>query len=114
MHEGAIAQNIIEALEDQIQQGRISGRVQTIHLRVGQMMAIVPENLRFMFGILSKDTSLEGASIEIEDIPVSALCRECGADFGITEVCFFCPECHSRDIDIRSGRELLIDAVEVV
>ncbi len=113
MHEGAIARNILDTLEQEIVSGRVPGKVKTIHLRVGRLMAVIPENLDFLFGIMARGTSLEGAVIEIEPVPIRATCNACGDEFEISEVYFLCPSCQSRDLDVRSGRELVIEDVEV-
>jgi len=113
MHEGAIASNIIEMLEEQIADGRIPGKVRCINLRVGKLMAVIPENLDFLFDIMSRDTMLEGATINIHSVPIHARCRACESDFDVEEVRFLCAECGSPDLEILSGRELMIEDVEV-
>jgi hydrogenase nickel incorporation protein HypA/HybF len=113
MHEGSIAESILNTLEERIADGRIPGRVRVIHLRVGRLMAVVPENLHFLFDIMAKGTPLEGARIEIENIPVHAACGVCGADFEISDVYFLCPVCNSGEIRILTGKELAIEDVEV-
>ena len=114
MHEGAIARNIIETLEREIAEDRIPGKVKTINLRVGRLMAVIPENLDFLFDIMARGTALDGAKITIRKVPIRARCEACGADFEISEVYFLCPKCHSPKVDVLSGRELVIEDVEVM
>ena len=89
-------------------------KVKTINLRVGRLMAVIPENLDFLFDIMARGTALDGAKITIRKVPIRARCEACGADFEISEVYFLCPKCHSPKVDVLSGRELVIEDVEVM
>jgi len=113
MHEAGIAQNIATAIQERIASGEISGRVRTICLRVGRLTAVIPDNLRFMFEVVTRDTELAGVQLEIELIPVRGHCAACNADFEIDEVNFWCNACHSPRVTLLSGQELSITAVEV-
>ncbi len=113
MHEARIAESIIDEIEDLIRQGRITGRVRTVCLRVGRLTAVVHENLRFLFGVLSEGTLLEKTELQIETAQAFATCRACGAGFEIQDIAFLCPSCDSAEIGLVGGRELMIDAVEV-
>ena len=113
MHEAAIASNIITALTERLEDGRITGRIKVVNLRIGRLTAVVSENLRFLFEIMAQETKLAGATLAIEDVPVRAHCKACGAEFEIDELFFFCRQCNSPDLEIRSGRELDIASVEV-
>ena len=113
MHEAAIAGYLIQAVERRIDEGEIVGKVRSICLRVGQMTAVVPDNLRFLFGVLAEGSAVEGAQLEIEEVQTRGRCLTCGAEFDIQDICFLCNKCGSSDVNIVSGRELMIVAVEV-
>lgn len=113
MHEAAIAQNIIEELGGRIENGEINGRVRTIYVSVGRLTAVVPDNLCFLFEVLAEDSVLAGASLAIEHIPVRIRCIDCKADVEIEDIDFHCTRCGSANVDIASGRELMIESVEV-
>jgi len=113
MHEATIACHLIDALVRRIDGGEIAGTVSKIHVRVGRMTAVAPDNLRHLFGILAEGSAVEGADLEIEEIPVRGKCKACGVEFDIDGAFFSCRGCGSHDVDIISGRELMIAAVEV-
>lgn len=113
MHEASIAKHIIEQLTARIAEGTLPARLETIHLKIGKLTAVVPENLAFMFEVLSADTVLSGVKLVQTEVPVMAECRACAASFEIGELDFHCRSCGSADLSIVSGRELLIDSVEV-
>jgi len=113
MHEASIAQNIIEDIEQRIDSGEISGRVRTIYLSVGRLTAVVPDNLRFVFEVLAGDSALAGAALSIEHVPVRIRCLDCNAEIEMEDIDFHCGRCGSANVDIASGRELMIESVEV-
>ena len=113
MHEASIAQHIVDSLSERIESGAVDGIVRRIFLRVGRMTAVVPSNLIFMFEVIAKDTPLDGAILEIEEVPVRCRCGDCGVESGIDGPFFECPACSSGSVEILSGRELVIESLEV-
>jgi hydrogenase nickel incorporation protein HypA/HybF len=113
MHEATLAQNIIDDIERRIEDGEIMGDIRSVFLSVGRLTSVVPDNLTFLFKVLSRGTALDGALLDIERIPIRAMCKACGERFEIEDVYFFCKECGSPELDVLSGRELLIKSVEV-
>ena len=73
---------------------------------------VVADSVRFCFDLCTQGTSLEGARLDIIDVPGRAYCRECRADVEIEESVPLCP-CGSADLEIRSGQQLKIMHVEV-
>jgi hydrogenase nickel incorporation protein HypA/HybF len=113
MHEMGIAMQILEIATASIPDDMRNARVEKVNLRVGKLAAIVPESLRFCFEIAAKDTPLSDAVLDIEEIPVVAVCRECHTRWTITEPVFTCKKCKSGAIEIVSGRELDIESIEL-
>ncbi|MDY6855172.1 MAG: hydrogenase maturation nickel metallochaperone HypA [Thermodesulfobacteriota bacterium] len=87
--------------------------VEKVNLKLGKLTAIVPESLRLCFNIVNRDTKLAGANLCIEEIPIIAKCCDCNAQSKISELPFICKECSSGDLDIISGRELIVTSIEV-
>jgi len=88
-------------------------RVRALRLKIGKLTAIVPQSLRFCLEVVCRETALAGAEVVIEEIPVRAHCQDCGAESEISEPPFWCSACKSVKLDILSGREMLIDSLEV-
>ena len=108
MHELAIAESVIEAVLD-----RTEGRkVTTVKLTVGRLAGVVPDALMFCFELAAAGTTLEGAVLEIVDLPGRAHCRGCGEDFDKNDLILLC-ECGSADVEVVAGRELSVTSVEV-
>jgi hydrogenase nickel incorporation protein HypA/HybF len=112
MHELSIAQSIIEIVEDNIRPIRIK-KVKSVTVKVGRMSNVLPDSLIFGFDSLIIGTSLEGAELIIEDIPVKIKCRKCLNDTEIEHMNFICASCGSTDFEMLSGRELSVGEIEV-
>jgi hydrogenase nickel incorporation protein HypA/HybF len=110
MHEASIAASIIDRLS---QHPELAGRkIRTVRMKVGRLSTIVPENLKFVFSAIAEGTPLEGAELEIEEVPARATCTACGKAFEIAEPCFLCPACGSGRVTLESGRELTVEEVD--
>ncbi len=113
MHEMGIAMEIIKIATSSIPDSPENIRVKSVQLKIGKMAAVVPESLKFCFVIAAKETKLEGAKLNIEEIESVARCQECGNEWTISGLTFNCTSCNSGSIDILSGRELEIVSIEV-
>jgi hydrogenase nickel incorporation protein HypA/HybF len=112
VHELSLMQEILKVIEEQVRVNEVK-KVHEVHLRVGKMMAVVPSSLCFCFEILSKGTMLEGAKLEIEEVPVRCKCKGCGGEFIVESFVFSCPDCKSGDLEQLSGNEFMVHSMEV-
>jgi hydrogenase nickel incorporation protein HypA/HybF len=62
-------------------------------LKVGKLAAVVPDSLKFCFEVAAKNTPLEGAILQIEEIPVTARCKNCGHFWTAIQPVFICEKC---------------------
>ncbi len=109
MHELALAENLFELVAERTE----SARVRRIRIEVGRWLAVAPEALRFCFEVVSQGSALEGASLEIVEVPMQGTCSSCSWE-GMPEGAFpICPRCLSG-LELRSGAELRIREVEVI
>ncbi|SCN47675.1 [NiFe] hydrogenase nickel incorporation protein HypA [methanotrophic endosymbiont of Bathymodiolus azoricus (Menez Gwen)] len=72
----------------------------------------MPDAIRFCFDICSKDTLLEDAKLEINEIPGLGCCQSCGAEIELEEIFDLC-SCGSNQITCIAGEELKIKEIEV-
>jgi len=112
MHEFSLAINIFDIVLETVQKKQIR-KVYTIKLDVGKLMAVVPESLIFGFETVSEGTPLEGAKLEIDEIPVKVRCKKCGTESEINEFIFMCPKCNGVDLEMLSGQDMQITSLEV-
>ncbi|TCS78965.1 hydrogenase maturation nickel metallochaperone HypA [Pectinatus cerevisiiphilus] len=112
MHEMAMAQGVMEIVEDYAQKSKAK-KVCTVALLIGEMTGVVPESLEFCFKAVAKGTVAEDAKIKLTNVPLMGHCNNCGNEWHIENYNFFCPQCSSAKVDIISGRELRVEYLEV-
>ncbi len=112
MHELSIAQNIIEIVQDHLPEDQ-KYSVKTVRVKIGKLTNILPDSLVFSFDALTRETNLNGASLEIEHLPLTIECGDCGLQSSGNEFIFACPECGSTSIKIVSGNELMVTEIEL-
>ena len=109
MHELSIAESVIR-----IASRRANGRrVMKVQMRVGHLRQVVPSALTFGFGLLAEGTSVEGAELEVEQVPAEGRCRGCGVESRLDGFPLQCEGCGSFDLDILKGEELMVDSLEL-
>jgi hydrogenase nickel incorporation protein HypA/HybF len=73
MHEMSIAISVVEACAE-----RAGGaRVLRVRVEIGQLVAVLPDALRFSFDVCAQGTPVEGAELEILETPGRAICEDC-------------------------------------
>ena len=112
MHEMGIAMQIMNLCQQSLPPDE-DLRIKSIHLRVGKLTAIVPQSLRMCMEVVTKDTPAEGAELQFTEVPLVVQCQECGEDTEIEEPPFKCSGCGSDKVDIISGREMIVESIEV-
>lgn len=112
MHELAIAENIRESVERELEKHPELKNVTAVGLVIGGMHAVVPEALKFNFELVCRESRLEGAALEIREIPVKGKCGHCGRDFQVEDHFFICPLCGSTDMTIHGGNEFYIETIK--
>jgi hydrogenase nickel incorporation protein HypA/HybF len=113
MHELSIVSSVVESVIDSLEKYP-GARVTEVRLKVGALSAVVEDSLQFCYGIATEGTPLEGSRLVVKILPVMVHCEACGADGEIESLqSFRCPHCGEPAGDIRQGRELDIDAIEI-
>ncbi len=107
MHEVALTESILAAIRDRLG----AARVVRVRLEVGSLMAVLPDALRFAFETCSRDTPVESAQLQIDEVAAHGRCRQCARaqSFDAIPLCV----CGSVDIELDAGQELNIKEVEV-
>jgi hydrogenase nickel incorporation protein HypA/HybF len=88
--------------------------VHAVHVRVGALSSVVPEALQFAWELATDGTSVDGAKLVIERVPLTIRCDRCDAVRAIEGAPIpVCPACRTPSETILGGRELEIVALEV-
>jgi hydrogenase nickel incorporation protein HypA/HybF len=114
VHELSIALSLVEAAcEAAAPLGDV--RVEALHVRLGALSGVVKEALAFSFDMAAKGTAIDGARLDIEEVPVTAYCPACEAERTLDGVSFAlrCPVCGGPLAKLIHGREMELTALEV-
>ncbi len=113
MHELSIVTSVVESVTESLE-AYPGARVEEVRLRVGVLAAVVVDSLEFCWGLATEDTPLAGARLVVKTVPVIMHCAHCAADVELDGVqSFRCPRCDAPCSDLRQGRELEIEAIEI-
>ena len=113
MHELSIVSSVVETVTESLT-AYPGARVKEVRLRVGALASVVRDSLEFCYGIATEGTPLEGSMLVVNVLPVVMYCVPCGADVTLEGVqSFRCPQCGEPCSDLRQGRELEIDSIEI-
>jgi hydrogenase nickel incorporation protein HypA/HybF len=111
MHELSIAESILDSVRSHaaVQGGR---RVCRVGVRIGDTSGVNADALEFCFGLAAKDTQLEGATLEIERVPVRFRCGACAEEFLPVDFGPRCPSCGAEAGRLVGGDELGLSFLE--
>jgi hydrogenase nickel incorporation protein HypA/HybF len=112
MHEMSIARSIIEIVEETLRE-EPGVRVERVVVRVGRLVAVVPDALAFSYDAITEGTPLAGSALVIEEIPVCVRCNTCHRVSTLEDFVFRCAHCEGTALTTLSGNELVVGRIEV-
>lgn len=113
MHELSIVASIVDSVTESLA-AYPGARVKEVRLKVGALASVVRESLEFCYSIATEGTDLEGSRLVVNVLPVVIHCERCGQDATLEGVqSFRCPRCDEPSFEIKQGRELEIDSIEI-
>src|SRR5659263_72766 len=120
MQEISIAGAIIESVLDAAKKNNAK-KVTEVYLEIGELTALNPDQLKFIFKTITQGTVVQGACFNISMIKPAIRCKECSyiGDLGSFEKLHFfipvikCPQCDEPDVDIIAGRECCVKKIKI-
>jgi hydrogenase nickel incorporation protein HypA/HybF len=112
MHEMSIAISLVEAAcEKAASLGDV--RVEALHVRLGALSGVVRDALEFSFEVAAAGTAVEGARLEVAEVPLTVLCPRCEKERELPGFPLVCPACGTATPQVIRGRDLELSALEV-
>ena len=109
LHELSIAESVV-----QIASRQADGRqVTKVRMKVGHLRQVVPSALAFSFELVADGTVVEGAELEVEQVPAVGRCRECEVESKLDSFPLQCRACGGFDLEILGGEELLVESLDL-
>jgi hydrogenase nickel incorporation protein HypA/HybF len=113
MHELSIAQGIVEVAAETAHRHQ-AVRVNAVNLKLGRLAGVESGALLFSYDIVAAGTVVEGSRLSIIDVPLVVWCSHCLQEVTLPEINQFrCPICGVAAGEIRHGRELEIESLEI-
>lgn len=113
MHELSIAARLVELVSEHVRAAG-GGVVTAVTVRVGRLTCVHSAALASGFTAFREGTSLAAADLRIVDVPVRVWCPTCTAEVDLPDISrLSCPRCGTCTGDIRAGRELELESIEL-
>lgn len=109
MHEMTLAQSILSVVLEAAK----GQRVRNVRLHIGKLQMVVPDSLDFSYRLVAAGTPAADAILEMREIPAVLRCGQCEAAVELDLPPFNCRRCGSPDVEVMTGDEILVDAVEL-
>ncbi len=114
MHEGAIAESIIEILKDTREKNNIN-MITKVRLKIGILSGVMVDALLFALDALkSEEDIIETTKFDVEETNVKARCNLCGKVYNysdVSNIIMLCEDC-GMPLDIIEGKEMEIVDIE--
>lgn len=111
MHELYIAECILNSTRESLPAGVLPAAVEEVRVQVGQLDAVVPDTLQFLFDAIKSESGMPNARLTLTTIPVRCRCRGCADEFELTEPLFLCPACGGADVNVLQGRGIMLTGI---
>lgn len=112
MHELGIALNIIEQACVAAQEANAT-RIESVEVSVGVLSGVAVAALMSCWELASQETLAHGSTLYCHPVAASIYCPHCDQVVTVAEhwrLC--CPHCGHYSNDLRTGRELVLVALE--
>lgn len=111
MHELYIAECILKSAGEALPVELSPESVRQIRIHVGQLDAVIPDSLTFIFNAIKAGYRMPSAELHVEVIQVCCSCTDCGSEFGVDLPLFVCPNCGGGKVRVRRGRGITLTRI---
>jgi hydrogenase nickel incorporation protein HypA/HybF len=113
VHELSVAVSLVEvACEKAAALGDV--QVEALYVRLGALSGVVKDALLFSFDMAAAGTAIQGARLEIEDVPLTVFCPACAEERELEALqSFRCPVCDTPTPKVVRGKDLELRALEI-
>jgi hydrogenase nickel incorporation protein HypA/HybF len=113
VHEMGVTEQIVAVACAAARQEGEETRVSRIVVEIGALSAVLPEAVASCFETCAQGTPAEGADLEVVEVAGEGRCRSCGGRVLLSQPFASCA-CGGEDVELVSGDQLKIIALEVV
>ena len=112
MHELSVTEELLKLTLKHAEKAG-ARRVLKVSLVIGELTGFMEESIRFYFDILAEETIAHKALLAVSRVPARARCGKCRTEFTPKQTDWLCPACGGLIEEIVSGREFLVESIEI-
>ena len=113
MHEMSYISRMV-ALAIDVAKENNAKSVKSIIVQIGKTSGVMPYYMYKYYPEAAKGTILEGAELVCEEVPVKALCEECGSEYyPSSENRYLCTACGGRKAHIIEGKGVTLKNIVI-
>jgi hydrogenase nickel incorporation protein HypA/HybF len=102
MHEQSLVRSLLSQVQNDVVPNA-SCRVDEVRVEIGPLAGVEPLLVQSAFEQLVESSSLRGARLVIDVVPLSAECTACAEEFDVERFRFRCPACGSPQVRVTRG-----------
>ncbi len=112
MHEASLVRTLLDKVTALLTEHR-GESVDEIRVELGPLSGVEPLLIQSAFEQLAPQHALGNSKLVINEIPLTAKCRTCGAKFEIERFRFRCSACESSELQVISGDEFRLLSITI-
>jgi len=112
MHELSITESLLKTACEYAEKNQAK-KVTTLNLVIGELSGVIDESVQFYWDMISENTVCEKAILKFDKKKAMMLCTDCENEFALDGELMPCPKCGSMNLKVLSGREFLLDSIEI-
>jgi hydrogenase nickel incorporation protein HypA/HybF len=115
MHEYSIVQALIEQCEE-IARNNDATKVLKVVVKIGVLSGVEVQLLQIAFDTFKEQSICHDAELVINVQKIKTACQECGFEEeleSLESLEYFCKRCHSENVKLIDGEEMLLMSLEM-
>lgn len=112
MHEASLVRSLLRQVSELLVENS-GDSVVSIRVEMGPLSGVERPLVEIAFAEQVGSTACRGAELQIEEVPLSAVCRDCGNEFDIERFRFVCPACESARVQVTGGEDFRLLDIEI-
>jgi hydrogenase nickel incorporation protein HypA/HybF len=110
MHEMSLIRSLLAQVRELVKEHG-GGIVRGIRVQVGPLSGVEPLLLASAWTHLRGAAALGEATLDVEQVPLEAVCRTCDNVFQPVRFCFRCPTCRGTETDVVRGDGVVLHSI---
>lgn len=107
MHEESLVRALLKQV-DQLRREHHAQQVTEVRVEAGPLSGVEPMQLVSAFERLAPASTVAGARLVVDEVPLLASCKSCDREFQVSDFVFYCPNCGGNARVIRGDQVQLV------